>query len=175
MKKVFLLIVFMVMMFSLKSQMTFQRENVTLLFSFDSISSTIHLLLTNLSDKIMYLNARQARYDKIENDFFNGYHSCICISSAGVSLARPQEGTPMEFYRLSKDSTIQIDIVYHGYYASKKIKSSVFKLLFTLEYLLLSEDQYIEDMMRNEDLMEYLKEHQYKIHKIEIEDTMSFE
>jgi len=176
MKRVFLLAVFMVVMFSLKSQMTFQSENVKLYFTFDSISNVIHLHITNLSDKIMYLNStRTGEYvNYMSNNILKGgYRICMCIEGHRVDLARPSEGDRLSFNRILSKSTYELDVCCSD--KSKKIKSSVFKLLFTLEYLLLSEDQYIEDMMRNEDLMKYLKEHHYKIHEIEIEGTMSFE
>ena len=176
MKKGFLLILFSIVIFSLKGQMTLQNEDVKLHFSFDSINKSIHLQVTNLSKKTLYLNARKSQYDYVDNGILTGYYrACMCIENSRVDLLRPSEGERLVFNRILPYSIYVSDINYVRYDSPKKIESSVFNLYFTFEYLLQSEEQYIEDMMRNEDLMRFIKEHDYKIHTLEIKGKVSLD
>ncbi len=167
MKKIFFCTLLISNLLFVKSQSFYQDKNISMEASFNTIDSTILLKITNNNKKIMYLYARVKRYGINYPHPYYTYGSYL--KGDPILPLKPWRHEKMYFKRLPQGTSENL-IIPKGQFdtISSPIELKNFKIIITIEYLLLPQRIYIPDnKFRNDEFLKYIKRRGYIIQTIE--------
>ena len=165
MKKITLCTLLIIVFFSVKSQPFYQDKNISLEASLNTRDSTIFFKITNNSKRTMYLYAWKKAYGT--NSPFLYYTYGIYLKGS-IMPVTPWIHERMIFRRIFQNAS-DIIIIPKGEFESNSppIDLKNFKIIITIEYILIPKKAYIPDKKYyNDKFMKYLKRRGYKIHTI---------
>ena len=163
MKKIILVVFYTIQIYVLIGQPFYQDKNIMLEGWFNTKDTTITLKISNISNRTMYLYNNINRFG---NNQPNSYYTySLCLIGAPVAHVIPWIHERMYFRRLLKNTSISIVVPKGGWgIAPMPIDVETFKLLITLEYLLLPNHVFIPDnKLQNYKFLKYIKRRGYKI------------